>query len=719
MFDSLSQLDLQLFTLVNQRWTGPVPDTLFVLVTDFKYLAVPLGLVLLYLLWRSDPRERAGLLVAVLAVIVADTLSMLLKTAVDRSRPYEVIEAARVLVGKSRHSPSMPSNHAANVVAAAMALGYVWRRRKWVVATVTVLAAAVCYSRVYTGVHFPTDVLVGALIGAVTAACLVAVDIRWPLYTPGEEGRPGRVSWTAAVILLTVLLTVVRLQFINDRYYNLTPEETQYWDWSRRLAWGYFSKPPLIAWLIRLFTSIGGNTAFAVRMVSVALSVLFTWAAFRTVIDFSSGRERAAFFAFVTLAFSPLFAAGAILVTTDVPQLVSWSVALFFAGRAMFGGVRGGDDGRSGRVVAPSPIWWYGMGAAIGVGMLAKYAMIYFPLCLLLFLVFTPSARAALRCRHFYLGLVLAAVISSPPLVWNAVNGWISAKHVAADAAAGGGLQFNPLWFFDFVGSQMAVIGPVLLPAMLWLAWTTLRRYRADLTDRERFLLWFSLPILAGFALKSFTGKIQGNWAASAYISLAYFAAIRWDEALLVAPARTRARRRLAYLAVAVLATSLPVFGLMHYSNLLRKAGVYPARNIDPLRPLFGWSHAGLQVGDAVTTMPQPARTLVLANRYQIAAEMAFYVPGQPPTYVVGGKRRSQYDLWGGLDDKAGWDAVFMTEDDGLSPPAFIADSFERVEPAQEVVSIVYDHEYFDARLFRCHNLRAPEVLKSGGRKEY
>lgn len=127
-----------------------------------------------YLLWKGGWRGRLFVLGMVLAVALTDILcAQVLKPLIARVRPCVALEGVRLLAG-IKTSWSMPSNHAANTAAAATIVGFCYRRWLWLAVPI---AALVAYSRVYVGVHYPLDVLLGAVIGvSVAAFVMIAID---------------------------------------------------------------------------------------------------------------------------------------------------------------------------------------------------------------------------------------------------------------------------------------------------------------------------------------------------------------------------------------------------------------------------------------------------------------------------------------------------------------------------------------------------------------
>ena len=120
-----------------------------------------------------------GSAITAATVWAADLAALAIKAATGRPRPFEVLPQADPLL-KAAVGQSMPSGHAATSFAGAVILAYLTRRA---VAGLFLLAVAISFSRVYVGVHYPSDVVVGALLGTavgLAAAALVARALRRP-----------------------------------------------------------------------------------------------------------------------------------------------------------------------------------------------------------------------------------------------------------------------------------------------------------------------------------------------------------------------------------------------------------------------------------------------------------------------------------------------------------------------------------------------------------
>ena len=97
-------------------------------------------------------------------------------------------------------------------------------------------------------------------------------------------------NYTAITAIVLVVLLTLRTAGILLTPLNLGPDEAQYWRWGQTFEWGYYSKPPLVAWLIRLSTEIFGDTAFGVRFFAPLIHAAIAWMIFATGRTLFDGR---------------------------------------------------------------------------------------------------------------------------------------------------------------------------------------------------------------------------------------------------------------------------------------------------------------------------------------------------------------------------------------------------------------------------------------------
>ena len=185
-------MDQKLLFLINHEWTSPALDRLMALMSSGAFWAVPLVLGAIVLGVWGGFKGRAFLVAALLALGLSDgVFGNTIKHAVGRLRPRDSEVGVRSLdlaspawrgifqpvkekislgTGRDERGNSFPSNHAANTAAPALLAALLWRRRGWIA---FVPALLVGYSRVYTGAHWPSDVLAGTCLGI--AAGLIAL----------------------------------------------------------------------------------------------------------------------------------------------------------------------------------------------------------------------------------------------------------------------------------------------------------------------------------------------------------------------------------------------------------------------------------------------------------------------------------------------------------------------------------------------------------------
>ncbi len=164
------RLDGALFCLINRTLANPQFDVLMPFLTDIDNWRLVIALALVSLLIFGGRKGRLVTALLLVTVTLTDqTSSHLIKPLVERTRPCHVLPDVRLLVGCSG-AFSFPSSHATNLFGAAWLLSRFYRPL-WPL--FFLLASLVAYSRVYVGVHYPSDVLGGALLGLICASVVV------------------------------------------------------------------------------------------------------------------------------------------------------------------------------------------------------------------------------------------------------------------------------------------------------------------------------------------------------------------------------------------------------------------------------------------------------------------------------------------------------------------------------------------------------------------
>src|SRR5207253_519097 len=326
---------------------------------------------------------------------------------------------------------------------------------------------------------------------------------------PQREAR----AYGAWAIAAVISIPMVRLIWLAVQSADLYPDEAQYWFWALHPALGYYSKPPLIAWLIALTTGAFGDGEFAIRLSAPLLHAVtagFVYAIAARLYD-----SRTAFWSALGYMTLPGVSLSAFIISTDAVLLPCWAAALYALIRAREpGGAR----------------WWLMVGVMAGLGLLAKYAMAYWLLSALGYVLLVRAERRHLGALLGAAGIAL--LIYLPNFWWNWSHGFVSYLHVRDNAEFAGPL-FHPIAFLEFFASQFGVFGPLSFAALL----AIVAHPRLLSEPRARLLATFALPTLAMMLTVSMLSRAQPNWAAPTYVStivlvVAWALARGWRRAL-------------------------------------------------------------------------------------------------------------------------------------------------------------------------------------------
>ena len=448
-------------------------------------------------------------------------------------------------------------------------------------------------------------------------------------------------SLFAYALTLNLIFALFRVAYILLYPIDLSPEEAQYWDWSRHLDLSYYSKPPMVAYMNYVSTHLFGNTELGVRITPVVLSFLLSLFLFLFVRRLYG--ERVALLASVLPNLFVGTAINSLLMTTDAPFIFFWGLSVMLIHHA---------------VERNSLSNWLAVGVSAGLAFLSKYPAVFlFPLTLLyMFLV----RRELLMSPKPYISLLPAFLLSLPVLWWNFKHDFISFRHVSTLADKG---AHFPSWatFLEFLAGQVLLLSVVPFFILLYGWWRTFR-------ERDRrgiFLSVYSLPVFLFFALLSLKKEVYANWAGFGYFTGAILVALYME--------RLFSRKRLLFFLTLTLSAFL-VFTL-HFTPIIDVLGLrklLPPKR-DPVKVMVGWEELGREVSRL-----RREGDFVFSLRYQTAAELAFYIEGNPRTFVFHMGRMTQYYLWRDrLSEYRGKDAIYVSE---WGVPGGVKKSFESHE---------------------------------------
>ena len=467
--------------------------------------------------------------------------------------------------------------------------------------------------------------------------------------------------WHVAALIFLLVTTLIRLAQLSSM--ELAPDEAYYWDWSRRLALGYYDQGPMIAYVMRLTTVLFGTNEFGVRFGVLAAStgtLLCGYVLARRLFSSLTG-----FLVLVLLGLSPLMELGSLVATYDPLLVFFWSLAVVWLERALFAETRA-EQNRA----------WTFAGITTGLGFLSKHTMLFLVPCLLLFLLISRPHRIWLRRPQPYFAFMVVPVLYSGVLWWNAYHHWWTFRHLLFLVKKTPGTPLRRLG--DLVGSQALLVGPVLFFGSLIAAGKGFAAEdRLAGGQRSRFLACMGLPVFGLFCLMSLKAKVQANWPACAWLSMT----ILWAGWLTVWAGRSR---RSAYgaiiLASVTAATGVLLTVLVLYPTLRGQLGIHIAPDKDTTNTAYGWRQLTARI-QQIRTEEGPTKPVFLAgNGYQYCALLAFYLPDHPDTHDL--FMHNRLDMYAAYVDSLkahlGEDAIFV--DDNEANDADLRQIFEQVE---------------------------------------
>ncbi|MDI6642181.1 MAG: glycosyltransferase family 39 protein [Elusimicrobiota bacterium] len=494
-------------------------------------------------------------------------------------------------------------------------------------------------------------------------------------------------------ILLFILLaglSVFRIFYATT--INLSYDEAHYWEWSQHLAFDYYFNPGLIAWVIALFTWLGGNTQISVRLGAIVISIISSLLIFLLAHSITK-RASIAFLSVLAIQLSPIGSLGSIIMVNDTVTMPFWTLSMICLWKI---------------VETKKPFWWCLFSISSTLTLSGKMSSVLLFLCTFVFIVLSEKNRFWLKRKDPYLSLIISGVLFSHNIIWNAKHNFVMYRHILGLAS-----RHQPEFFkstLEFVGSQALLFSPILfilaISAMFWSVWHGLKSRRDDLL----FLASFSSTIFLFFLLLSFRSKIEGNWSnigfpAAFVLTFIYIREVNWKKLLKFSSVATG------------LLFALFLSSAMHYPVILQKLGVKLTVESDRTNEIHGWDFFSKKFSEVLkNSRINKDNIFIFGSSYQISSIVRFYTEGQPRTYCLphANRQPNQYDIWSDWSELKSKDGIFVSDGKVSSEiMEALKYAFKKIELLTDIP--IYRREYKEPirimRIYYCRNFLGKDRL--------
>lgn len=408
------------------------------------------------------------------------------------------------------------------------------------------------------------------------------------------------------LFVLLIVKAIILGWVVSQGTIGLAPDEAQYWTWSQQLDWGYYSKPPAIAWQIALTTFLFGNNPFGVRFGALILGLLISLSVY-AVARAAELSVKTAFWAACVAAFTPLGVYLSFVATTDGGMVLFFTLATAL----LLKGIK--------HEKAPPYLL---IGLAILAGALYKWTAYFFwPLALVSLLFFKK-----MRSWKILAGMLISLLALLPSLYWNVQHEWATFRHVVK--TVGTAKQGN---FFDYLASQIGLLFPIFFGLLICSC--------CYLRKEKKTALWFLAIFPAALLLYISAGlfkKMQPNWAI--YLYPATIPLIAW-----VACERLKHGKIWLTLGSALSVGCITfLFALPH----LQEKGQLPlSYHLSPFRQQVGGNRISPSL---IAAGYRPEEDFLFSDKYQATSLLSFYNSEQKRAYYfnVSETRKNQFSYW-------------------------------------------------------------------------
>ena len=290
---------------------------------------------------------------------------------------------------------------------------------------------------------------------------------------------PVEPGWKSLLILCSV---IIGIRLIFTGVMGIMPQDAYYFFYASHLDLSYYDHPPMIAYLLRFFTSIFGKYVWVIKLADTITTALATFAFYRLAKKFVS--ERKALIATALLLSTLMVSILSLVSTPDVPLILCWILSLNFLYKAIW---------------TKKNIYWIWAGVMTGLSFDSKYTGIFIIIGIIGFLLIAKPYRKLLYSVWFFLYLLCFAITILPVVIWNMRNHFASFKF-QSEGRVKEGIDFDPSGFAGVVGHQSAILLPLLFVSLVYFIYRFCKKYGfrfARIRVDQLFLLMFFYPVVS------------------------------------------------------------------------------------------------------------------------------------------------------------------------------------------------------------------------------
>ncbi len=420
-------------------------------------------------------------------------------------------------------------------------------------------------------------------------------------------------KWKYWCIAVLIYLTLLKLFYLGAP--ELIFEEAYYWNYAQHLDIGYLDHPLMVAWIIKAFTFVLGDNEFAVRIGAFLcwfISARYVFKLTREILN-----EASAYWALVLLAVLPAYFSFGWFMSPDAPLTACWAAAIYYFHQAI---VKGNKKA------------WFGVGIALGLGMISKYTIALLGGAMVLFLLIDKDSRKWLMRREPYFALLITCILFSPVIIWNMQHAWASFAF-QSEGRVSSSNHFSLPRFISNVLIFITPIGVMSFIAVLKYKKIILARLQTSIDaannlNRSYFVLaWLTLFPIAVFASLSLFRASKLNWTGPCWLGLIPFLALLASQNTSPQKVDVNSPKLLTWSArawpVTVMILMLIYGAGLHYLSLGLPLTKYPQNT-----HLMGYAGFATEIESLVTQLEKERdeNILVVAmDRNKIASGLAFY----------------------------------------------------------------------------------------------